>query len=166
MNRYSLLYIKQTNNKDLPVTEHERSESEVAQLCLTLCDPMDCSLPGFSIHGISQARILVWVAISFSRGSSWPRDWTWVFPHCKWILYQLSHKGSPRTLQWVTYPFSSRSSRSRNWTRVSCVAGRFFTNRAIWDIDPNVRNMAKVFRVNSLVFLYFIIRITDKNWHG
>ena len=43
-----------------------------------LCDPMDCSPPGFSVHGIFQARILEWVAISFSRGSPWPRDWTWV----------------------------------------------------------------------------------------
>ena len=48
--------------------------SEVAQSCLSLCDPMDYSLPGFSVHGISQARILEWVAISFSRGSSQPRD--------------------------------------------------------------------------------------------
>ena len=40
------------------------------------CDPMGCSLPGSSVHGIFQARILEWVAISFSRGSSWPRDWT------------------------------------------------------------------------------------------
>ena len=54
------------------------SESEVAQSCLTCCDPKDCSLPGFSIHGIFQARTLEWVAISFSRGSSWPRDWTQV----------------------------------------------------------------------------------------
>ena len=54
------------------------SESEVAQLCPTLGDPMDCSLPGFSVHGILQARILQWVAISFSRGSSQPRDRTWV----------------------------------------------------------------------------------------
>ena len=50
------------------------SESEVAQLCPTLCDPMDCSLPGFSVHRIFQTRILEWVAISFSRGSCWPRD--------------------------------------------------------------------------------------------
>ena len=54
-------------------------QSEVSQLCPTLCDPMDCSLPCSSIHGIFQARVLEWVAISFSRGSSWPRDWTWVF---------------------------------------------------------------------------------------
>ena len=46
-----------------------RKESEVAQLCPTLCDPMDCSSPGSSIHGIFWARILEWVAISFSRGS-------------------------------------------------------------------------------------------------
>ena len=52
--------------------------SEVAQSCPTLCDPMDCSLPGSSVHGIFQARELEWVAISFSRGSSWPRDRTQV----------------------------------------------------------------------------------------
>ena len=51
-------------------------EREATQSCLTLCDPMDCSLPGSSIHGIFQARILEWVAISFSRRSSRPRDWT------------------------------------------------------------------------------------------
>ena len=56
----------------------ERKESEVAQSCPTLCDPRDCSLPGSSIHGIFQARVLEWVAISFSRRSSWPRDWTQV----------------------------------------------------------------------------------------
>ena len=50
--------------------------SEVAQLCPTLCDPMDCSLPCSSIHGIFQGRILEWVAISFSRRASRPRDWT------------------------------------------------------------------------------------------
>ena len=52
--------------------------SEVAQLCPTLCDIVDCSPPSSSIHGILQARTLEWVAISFSRGSSWPRDWTQV----------------------------------------------------------------------------------------
>ena len=46
---------------------------KVAQLCLPLCDPVDCSLPGSSVHGILQARILEWAAIPFSRGSSQPR---------------------------------------------------------------------------------------------
>ena len=53
-------------------------ESEVTQSCLTLCDPMDCSLPGSSVHGIFQAGVLEWIAISFSRGSSLSRDRTWV----------------------------------------------------------------------------------------
>ena len=66
--------------KVLYETTHYGCESEVkrevAQSCLTLCDPMDCSLPGSSVHGIFQARVLEWVAISFSRGSSGPRDQT------------------------------------------------------------------------------------------
>ena len=57
---------------------HYHNQSEVAQSCPTLGDPMDCSLPGSSVHGIFQARVLEWVAISFSRGSSRPRDRTQV----------------------------------------------------------------------------------------
>ena len=52
-------------------------------------------------------------------------------PYCRQILYQLSHKGSPRILEWVTYPFSSGSSWPRNQTRFSCIAGGFFNNWAI-----------------------------------
>ena len=65
--------------------------SEVSQSCLTLCDPMDYNLPGSSIHGIFQARVLEWVAISFSRGSSWPRERTWV---SRIAGRRLSHQGS------------------------------------------------------------------------
>ena len=59
----------------------------VEKLCPTLCNPMDCSLPGPAVHGIVQARILEWVAISFSRGSSLPGDWTHVSRICRRILY-------------------------------------------------------------------------------
>ena len=52
-------------------------------------------------------------------------------PHCRWILYQLSHKGSPRTLEWIDYSFSSGSSRPRNRTKASYTAGGFFTNWTI-----------------------------------
>ena len=55
-------------------TSGKEREREVAQSCPTLCDPVDCSLPGSSSHGILQAKILEWVAIPFSRGSSRPRD--------------------------------------------------------------------------------------------
>ena len=52
-------------------------------------------------------------------------------PHCRRILYQLSHQGSLRILEWVAYLFSSRSSQPRNWTRISCTASGFFTNWAV-----------------------------------
>ena len=50
--------------------------AQLLQSCLTLCDPIDCSLPGSSVHGILQERILKWVSMPSSKGSSWPRDWT------------------------------------------------------------------------------------------
>ena len=52
-------------------------------------------------------------------------------PHCRWILYQRSHKGSPRILEWGAYPFSRGSSQPRNQTGVFCIAGRFFTDWAL-----------------------------------
>ena len=73
----------------------KQREVLVVQLCLTLCNPMDGSLPGSSVHGILPARILEWVAILFSRGSSWPRDRTQVFSRAGRFLYSLSQHGSP-----------------------------------------------------------------------
>ena len=70
----------------------------VVQSCLTLCDPVDCSLPGSSVHGIFQAGILKWIAIAFSRGSSRPRDRTHVSctgRHRQADSLLLSHQGSP-----------------------------------------------------------------------
>ena len=72
-----LIWLKSNCHYSVCFSESE-SESEVAQLCQTLCDPMDCSLPGSSTRGILQARVLEWVAVSFSRRSSQPRDQTWV----------------------------------------------------------------------------------------
>ena len=81
--------------------------NEVSQSCLTLCDPVDCS-PGSSVHRILQARILEWVAISFSRGSSWPRDQTQVSR----IAGRLSNIWATRdaleaTYHWTNYYFIS-----------------------------------------------------------
>ena len=61
---------------DMGCTNIECVHAKLLQSCPLLCDPMDCSLPGSSVHGILQARILEWVAIAFSRGSSKPRDQT------------------------------------------------------------------------------------------
>ena len=73
---------------------------KVTQSCRTLCNPRD-----YTVHGILQARILEWVAFPFpgdlpTQGSN-PG-----LPHCRQILYQLSHQGSPRMLEWVAIPFS------------------------------------------------------------
>ena len=59
---------------DLPLHPYEAICALVTQSCLTLCDPMDCSPPDYSVHGILQARILEWVSMPFFRGSSQPRD--------------------------------------------------------------------------------------------
>ena len=105
----------------------------VAQCCPTLCDPMNCSPPGSSVHGILQERIVEWVAMPFSRGPSQSKEQT--STSCfSWIadrfFYQLSHQGRPRILEWVVYPFSRGSSWSRNQIGISCIAGGFFTSLA------------------------------------
>ena len=90
--------------------EVKRSES---QSCPTLCDPVDCSLPGSSIHGILQARILEWVAISFSRGSSRPRDWT-----------NVSHLVGRRFTLWATRE-------AIDWETMETVTGFIFLDSKI-----------------------------------
>ena len=70
----------------------------VVQSCLTVWDPMDCSLPGSSVYGIFQARILEWVAISSSRGSSWPRDWTRVSCIGRQMLYHWATREAHATI--------------------------------------------------------------------
>ena len=67
----------------------------VTKLCLTPCNPTDYSLAGSSIHGISQARILEQVAVSFSRRSSWTRNWTRVSCNGRWILYHWAAREAP-----------------------------------------------------------------------
>ena len=72
--------------------------ASLLQSCLTLYDPMDCSPPGSSVHGILQARIMEWVAMSSSREISWPKNWThisevsWIG---RWVLYHWCQLGSP-----------------------------------------------------------------------
>ena len=67
----------------------------LVESCPTLCDPTDCSPPGSSVHGISQARVIEWVAISFSRGSSQPRDGTCISCIDRRILYYWSTSEAP-----------------------------------------------------------------------
>ena len=66
------------------------------------------------MHEILQARILEWIAFSFSSGIFPTQGSNPGLPHCRWTLYQLRHKGSPRIQEWVAYPFSRESSQPRN----------------------------------------------------
>ena len=95
-----------------------------------LCNLMDCSPPGSSVHGDSPGKNTGVGCHAFLQGIFPIQGFNPGLPHCKWILYHLSHQGSPRTLEWVAYPFSRASSRPRNQTWVSCITGEFFTNWA------------------------------------
>ena len=86
----------------------------VVQLCLTLCDPVNCNPSGSSVRGILQARILDWVAISSSRGSSWPRDWTHI-SGVSWIagrFFTAEPQGKPRYFR--TASFLKKLTRKHN----------------------------------------------------
>ena len=95
----------------------------VPQSCLTLCDPMDCSPPGSSVHGNSPGKNTRVGSLSLLQGIFPSQGSNPGLPHCRKILYQLSHQGSPRILEWVAYPFLRGSSWPRNQTRVSYIAG-------------------------------------------
>ena len=77
--------------------------------------------------------------------------------YCRWILYQLSQKGSPRVLEWESYPFSSRSSWPRNQTGVSCIAGRFFTN---WAIREALKTCQLLFK-NSIILPGVVFQVSS-----
>ena len=91
----------------------------VAQLCLTLCDPMDCSLPGSSVHRDSPGKNTGVFCHALLQGNFPTQGLNPGLPHCRQILYCLSHQRSLRILECVAYPFSGEFSWPRNWTRVS-----------------------------------------------
>ena len=74
---FFMSYLKYSFKKPVWILSYVCAKS--FQSCLTLCDPMDCGPPSSSVHGILQARTVEWVSMPSSRGSSRPRNWTWVF---------------------------------------------------------------------------------------
>ena len=90
--------------------------------------------------------------------------------HCTWILYQLSHKGSPRILEWVAYPFSSVSSWPRNQMGVSCIADGYFTNWAIkkahiiipWFLPNRLQTDPYLPRIRTMTLTYYIFTFTER----
>ena len=83
-------------------------------------------------------------------------------PYYKWIIYQLSHQGSPRILEWVAYPFSSGSSWPRNQTGVPCIAGEFFTSWATRESQITTQIPQKT---KANVFIKSILEFMKNNTH-
>ena len=92
-------------------------------------------------------------------------------PHCRWILYQLSHKESPRIVEWVAFPFSRGSSQPRDRTHVSCIAGRLFTNWAmkethikyiIVDIIYMIYQIYNVYEIYNYIYEIYNYKIFRK----
>ena len=104
--------------------------SLVTQSCLTLGDPMDCTLPGSSVHGDSPGKNTGVDSLFLLQGIFPNQGSNPDLPRCRQILYLLSHQRSPVILEWVAYPFSRGTSQPRNWTGVSCIVGRFFSSWA------------------------------------
>ena len=113
--------------------------AQLLPLCPTLCDPMDCSPPGSSFHGFLQARILEWVAVPFSRGSSRPRDQTHVsYVSCigRWILYHWAIGQLLNTCNVVFLGFPQPLTLSK--TLILSVM--IFSNQcAFWKFNSNIR---------------------------
>ena len=112
-----------------------KSESEVTQSCPTLHDPMDCSPPGSSVHGILQARVLEWVAIAFSelccsnqQGKSESHSVVFDSLQPHGLYSPWNYPGQNTGVG--TFPFFRGSSQPRDWTQVSHIAGRSFTSWA------------------------------------
>ena len=100
--------------------------TKLFQLCPTVYSSMDCSLPGTSVLGILQARVLEWVAMPSSRGSS----------HIHCTVHGILQA---RVLEWVAFPFSRGSSQPRDRTQVSHIASGFFTSRATREDNIYIR---------------------------
>ena len=104
--------------------------SKVAQSCPTLCDPMDCSLPVPSVPGIFQAIVLKWLAISFSRGSSQPRDQIQVSCIGGGFFTSQATREAQEYWSGQPIPFTANlTNQPRNGTWVSCIAGGLFTSK-------------------------------------
>ena len=93
----------------------------VVQLCPTLCCPINCSLPDFSVFGDSPDKNTGVDCNALLLGILPTQRSNPGLPHCRQILYYLSHQASSRILEWVSYPFSRESSWIRNWTGFSCI---------------------------------------------
>ena len=135
---YSLLTKKKERQRQ-PIKD--RAESESRSVMSDSLQPHGLyspwNSPGLNT-GVGSRSLLQWIFPT--------QGWNSGLPHCRWTLYQLSHKGSPRILEWVAYPFSSGSSWPVNRTRVSCAACGFFINWALREAQRQAWGLAYRFQ--------------------
>ena len=116
----------------------------VTQSRPTLWDPVDCSPPGFAVRGDSPGKNTEVGCHALLQGIFPTQGSNPGLPHCRWILYHLSHQESPRILEWVACPFSRGSSQPKDRTGVSCIASRFFTSWATTEAQSTAYSKAKI----------------------
>ena len=129
----------------------------VTQSYPTLCNSTDCSPPGSSVHGILKARRLDWVAIPFSRGSSWFRDRIWVSCTAGRFFYCLSHQGSPKAA--VTKPYKLGDLKEQK-----CVVSQFWRSE-VWNQGVSRAGFLWKAPGENLIRAFFLFLVeTSKPW--
>ena len=136
------------------------------------CDPLDCSLPGSSVHGILQARILEWVAISFFRGSSWPWYWT-RSPHCRQVLYQLSYRWSPNIIVTINVLLCNMSDRVTS-PMYTFLYTKFGRKKQLWKCihiiseqwNYILKNVLLFSIQNAFAFHWLLLKLWNKTVQG
>ena len=135
-------------------TGEREGKLKVTQSCLTLCNPYGLYSPWNSPgQNTGVGSLSLPQRIFLTQGSN-PG-----LSHCRQILYQQSHKGSPRILEWVAYPFSSGSSWPRNRTRIPCIAGRFLYRLSYdigWIDESTLTGNHLVIHLRTLLVLYVV----------
>ena len=127
------------------------SHSVVSNSSRTVAHPMGCSPRGSSVRGDSPGKNTGVGCHTLLQGIFLTEGLNPGFPHCRQILYHLSHQGSLRILEWVAYPFYRGSSRRRNWTGVSRIASRFFTSWATTEV-PKALIVSIIDKIGPLHF--------------
>ena len=122
----------------------------VTQLRPTLWDLMGCSPPGSSVHGDFPGKDTGVGCHALLQGTFPTQGSNTGLPHCRQILYHISHQGSPWTLEWVAYPFSRESSCPGNRAGISCIVGGFFTSWATREAPVGGYNALEIWKEMSL----------------
>ena len=149
----------------------------VTQSCPTLCNPMDCSLPGSSVHGDSPGKNTGVGCHDLLQEIFPTQGLKPGLPHCRWVFffYHLGHQERPRILEWVAYPFFRGSAQPRNLTGVSCIVGSLnqlsYEGRhyslipSHWSLGIQHMNMLGGGHKHSVLNRFILLQKSKKDFH-